>query len=257
MGDEDVRDTHAANEGVVKPLKEWTQIPPYDPGCRCWLEQTTAPQTTEGLKNIDSKWANNPALSGKIFVDNNTYFTTILQEDKLPVVIATERLKEYMPYNRSIKVEENTVYINDFAHRQDLEANIKAAKLMGEKLEKDIYIRAHVEGGIATGYKNPELGIGSPSIKGDLKTYGGKTSFYNFVQNAVKAANKQGAKYAVLDIGKREAYEYDLKHALRGAMNEKNRNVKRVIVIHKREVSEFTREKIASKTFVNPRKEKE
>jgi hypothetical protein len=61
----------------------------------------------------------------------------------------------------------------------------------------------------------------------------------------------------VLDIGKGEAYEYDLKHALRGAMNERNRNIKKVIVIHKKEVFELTREKITSKNFMNPTKEKE
>ncbi|KAA6347170.1 hypothetical protein EZS27_005339 [termite gut metagenome] len=251
MGDNDVRDAHAVNEGVVKPVEEWTQIPPYDPGCRCWLEQTTSPATTNGMKNLDGKWANNPALSGKIFTENNTYFTGIPQEDKLPVKVNTEQMKEYMPYNRTIRVgEERTVFVNDFADRRDLESNLKAAKLIAEKLEKDVYIRPHKQG--VAGEKNPELGIGRPGILGDLKTMPHNEPG-NFFNNQLKKANKQGCQYVVVDISKYKGDASDLKDKIKKAViykdQEVNQNVKRLIIIRNKSVIQLSRMQIIKDRF--------
>ena len=59
MGDAEVRPEHAANDGVIKPINQWTKIPPLDYGCRCWLEQTFESPNGRNISVFNGTIANN------------------------------------------------------------------------------------------------------------------------------------------------------------------------------------------------------
>ncbi|MEA4981407.1 MAG: DUF935 family protein [Paludibacter sp.] len=251
MQDDNVRDSHAANEGVVMPVNECKNTPPFDPGCRCWLEQTTDPVTKRGLTNINPKWATNPIQTGMLFSDQHSYFEAIPLKSALKVKANTELMKQYIPYNRTIKtIGNNTVYVNDFADLSDMDENIDAAKKVADELNKDIYIRHHIEGGIVKGNKNPEFGIGNPNTLGDLKTYQGESKLDNFLQNNIKKANNQGAKYVVLDLSKAFFNRSEIQNRLFGSLKDsRNSSIDRVIIIQNDNVSQITRKQIDKKDF--------
>lgn len=253
MQDDSVRDSHAINDGVIKPANEWKQIPPYDPGCRCWLEQTDEEPTSRGLRNIDAKWANNPAISKQIFTDKNNYFTNIQKNNKVAVNQNTELMKEYMPYNSTVKSGEKTIYVNDFADRSDYTDNIKRAKLIAEELNKDVFIRPHFEG--VAGRKSPEYGIGRQNILGDLKVLP-KADIGNFFSNGVSKASKQSCKYTVMDISNYDKDILNLHTPIRDALffrngSEKNKNVERLLIIKNDKIIQLTRKEIKANKFDN------
>ncbi|RQW04453.1 DUF935 family protein [candidate division KSB1 bacterium] len=253
MGDSSVRDVHAANEGVVKPLNEWKIIPPYDPGCRCWLEQTIDPPTEKGLSNTDKHWANNPILSGQIFVDEHSYFTGIPKNINSVVVGNVNAMKVLTPYNRSIEVGDNKIFISDFYDPADLEANIQAAKITAEKVKKNIYIRPHVN---SQGVKNPELGIGNKDDLADLKTFNSQSNtIEKFIKNGVKSANAQACKWIIFDMNGAPVVDFWSKVAnkLRGELSNKkgyNKGIKQVVIINGDKSALFTREQINSKKYL-------
>ncbi len=253
MKDKDVRPTHAVLEGMVldvnDPLLD-TYMTPLDPRCRCWWEQTR-----EVLTNFtpeytpDKQWVGNPGKTGEIFNEDNSYNQKVESKDtRLEIRKQAELAKEYMPYNRTIKVGENKVYVNDFADVSDMEQNIEAAQKMAKELAKDIYIRHHVEGGIVQGHKNPELAIGKTSTLGDLKTYNGESNFVNFTKAAIKSANRQGAQYVVIDVSKRRDLS-DIGRLLYSSLREHNKNIQRVILIDGNNVAEITRKQIDKLDF--------
>lgn len=235
MADNDVRPSHAELEGMILSINDPRldeYMPPLDPNCRCWLEQTREKATDfDPLYAPDPQWAGNPGKTGMIFNDENSYNQQVEDGDtRLMIRGHAELTKEYLPYNRVLEEGENKVYINDFADTADLEQNLSAAKKIARELAKDVYIRPHVDGGIILGHKNPEFAIGRKSTYGDLKTYDGKSKFENFVMAGIKSANRQGGQYVVLDITKREDLS-EIGRTLYRSLNEKNHNIQRVVLI--------------------------
>jgi hypothetical protein len=254
MGDGNVRQSHAINEGVVKPVNEWTQIPPYDPGCRCWLEQTTEKPNDRRLDNIDDRWANNPAISGELFTGKHSYFTGIERKDAHEVAANTDLMKEFMPYNRKLTAGNNSVLINDFADLNDLQPNIDAAKTVAEFLKKDVYIRPHIA--IAPGHPNPEFGIGRKNILADLKTMAEGSG--NFFKSRMRSANKQGCKMAVMNIDsyKGNAMELVSKIKVGFQWNGKqiHTNIDKIIIIRNGKAIQITRKQANRDMFGSPAK---
>jgi hypothetical protein len=255
MEDSEVRDSHAVNDGVVKPIHEWKQIPPYDPGCRCWLEQTNEPPTTHRkMQGLDEKWANNPIFSGRIFVANHSYFTSIPKQAHQAVMGNSERMKEYVPFSKTVKAGNKSVLVNDFADLSDMDQNLEVAKLLAKELDENVYIRPHISG--IKGYKNPELGIGTPNLKADLKTYEPMVKhkpilLADFISNGIEKANKQKASAVVVDISKyaHDDYKEVLKRKLTGELNGINRNIKTVIVVKGKSVAKISRKQVNSNVF--------
>lgn len=256
MGDSEVRDSHAVNDGVIKPIHEWTQIPPYDPGCRCWLEQTNEPPTTHHkMQNLDEKWANNPVFSGKIFVENHSYFASIPSGSKKVTADNSEKMKVYAPYSKSMPAGgDSKVFISDFSDISDTDSNVAAAKMLAKNLKTNIYVRPHVNN--IVGYKNPELGIGAPNSKADLKTFeavrnGKPIKLDKFIVNSFKSANEQGAKSVVIDISaeKNDCKEILIRRICGGLNKGINTNLKQVVVIADGKVSTITRDQVSRRKF--------
>jgi hypothetical protein len=251
MEDDDVRPEHAENEGVIKPVNEWTVIPPLDFRCRCWLEQTQEDPNGRDIVGFNNNIANNAALTGKLFGENASYFQRIPKSDKLAVKDNTELMKEYMPYNRTIEVGENRVLINDFAHLDDLQPNIDAAKIVADFLKKDVYIRPHINN--VDNYKNPEFGIGNKSTIGDLKTMKSADS-KNFFASRMRSANEQECKYVVMNIDKFSGNITELSQKIKGSFEWNgrpiNRNIQKIIIIRNEKVMQLTRKQVNKDNFI-------
>jgi len=256
MGDANVRPEHAANEGVIKPINEWTKIPPLDYGCRCWMEQTTENPNGRDITVYNDKIANNAATTGELFTGKNSYFQNVPKTDKQAVYGNTELMKKYMPYNRQVKVGDKTVHISDFADLRDLEDNIKAAKLLAKELDKDVYVRHHITPGNVKKEKNPELGIETPNKLYDLKTYrkvvdGKEVTPYNFVRNSIRTLNEQKAS-GVLDFSGYKGEKDNLRVEISKSLSENIRsrvNVKNVIVIFDNKTYQVGRKQILSNDY--------
>jgi len=255
MQDDNVRESHRANEGVVMPVNKCTYTPPFDPGCRCWLEQTTDEVTKHGLTNINPKWATNPTTKGAIFSDQHSYFESITGKSIQLVRQNTELMKQFAPYNKSIETKAgNKVLVNDFAHVQDMNQNIDAAKKVADELGKDIYIRHHIDG--IKDYKNPEYGIGTPNMLGDLKTFDIKNnnSIDTFFVNSLKDCSKKKCKYAVCDItlATKEDIDAMLVRRLYGSLGtNRYKTIEQVVVINGNKVAEISRKQIAKLDFTD------
>lgn len=256
MKDGEVRDSHAANEGLVKPVKEWTSLPPYDHGCRCWLEQTTDPPT-DGRNIKGAKFHNNPHKSGEVFNKEQSYFENITDKARPFVRDNTEQMKRYMPYNTTIKAGENTVFVNDFHDLSDGQASVVAAKKIAKQLNKDVYVLPHVNNSDKMRVKNPELGIGTANTLGDLKTFkpvvnGKDVKLTNHIDNRASSASKQGCKYVVFDLSECPANMFK-KHFLRKIhgviVPGRKKSIEQVVVIRGDKVAKLTRKQIYKQDY--------
>lgn len=256
MKDGEVRDSHAANDGIIKPVKEWTALPPYDHGCRCWLEQTTEPPTN-GRQMKGAMFRNNPHQSGEVFNHEQSYFQNITNKAKPLVRDNTELMKRYMPYNTSIKSGDNKVFVNDFHDMSDGELSVKAAGKIAQHLNKDVYVLSHVENSGRLHVKNPELGIGSPNALGDLKTFkpmvnGKEVKLTNHIDNRASSASKQGCKYVVFDLSEcsEKMFKKDFLHKIHGVIVPgRKETIENVVVIRGNKVAKLTRKQIYKQDY--------
>lgn len=256
--DNDVRDDHEKLANTVRPLQDpfWnTHTPPLGWRCRCWLEQTDEP-TSINTPNVEvpSEFANNPGVTGEVFKESHSYFQGISKRDSNAVYENTELMKLHIPYSRSIEVGDKKVLINDFADTKDLQGNINAAKMISNKLRKNVYIRPHVH---VDGYKNPELGIGTRNKKGDLKTFknirdGVEVSLSSHIENRSKSASKQGCEYVVFDMSDcpDEKFNKEFYDKIHGTITPKrNRNIKNIMVLRKNKIAKLTRKQVYNRKF--------
>ena len=164
-------------------------------------------------------------------------------------------MKQFAPYNKSIETKAgNKVLVNDFAHVQDMNQNIDAAKKVADELGKDIYIRHHIDG--IKDYKNPEYGIGTPNMLGDLKTFDIKNnnSIDTFFVNSLKDCSKKKCKYAVCDItlATKEDIDAMLVRRLYGSLGtNRYKTIEQVVVINGNKVAEISRKQIAKLDFTD------
>lgn len=254
MEDDRVRETHAINDGVVKRVEDWVDIPPFEPGCRCRLDQTTEKVTERGLQGLSEKWANNPIKTGRIFPETSSYFSDIPQNMRTKVDNNTELMKQFAPYNTVFDTKSGQkVYVNDFADPSDLAQNKPIAEKVADFLKKNVYIRPHSQTTI--GAKNPEFGIGTPNIFGDLKTFSAKingkeANIDNFITNAIYKCNKQGCTYAVLDVTSCDNTDLNalLKRKLCGNITPSvNKNIQQVIVVKGNKTVKISRKQILAR----------
>jgi SPP1 gp7 family putative phage head morphogenesis protein len=100
MEDAEVREEHAALDGMVKPVDDpdWDiYTPPLGFNCRCWLEQTMDDATDSTPKvTIPEQFQNNTGKTGEVFTDEHSYFKSIPEDDKDLVTENTDKIKESM-----------------------------------------------------------------------------------------------------------------------------------------------------------------
>jgi len=248
MNDKNVREAHAVLEGYVVRLDDPdidNYLAPFDPGCRCWNEQTLdAPSDKAPDFERNLQWIVNPR-DGELFNEQNSYNQSVENKDaRRDIRRQAELAKDYMPYNRTVKAGDKTIHINDFADLSDMEQNIEAAKKLAQSLDTDIYVRSHKNWDKE---KNPELGIGSKNNKADLKTYDGDSKINNFIRNRIKDASGQTASAAVLDLSKYKGSDADIIRHIKGSLSVGNKGIKKVYVIRDSAVTIYTRQSLGIK----------
>lgn len=94
VGDDAVRDSHAAIDGVIQPVDSdfWnTHYPPNGWGCRCTVKQLSKGEITDVSKMGENvgMFSNNVGKNGIIFPDSHPYFT-VDKSDKAKVKNAVD-----------------------------------------------------------------------------------------------------------------------------------------------------------------------
>jgi Uncharacterized protein, homolog of phage Mu protein gp30 len=254
MEDEAVRESHRHYDGLVKPVKDWIKTPPFDFGCRCFLEQTTDPATNGTVNIIKSdRFADNPALTGEFFTDKHPYFENTPKSMRQKVHDNMQEMKKYSPYNRvETSKAGNKVYVSDFYDEYDLPDNLKSAHKVADFIEGDVYIRPHIHS--STGIKNPEFGIEKPNNLGDLKTFDPEISksLDNFFSNGLKDCHKKGCQYAIMDItsAAQDDIEKVLVRRLCGSIKPgTNEPVNQIVIIRGNKVAKISRKQIDNRDF--------
>lgn len=253
MRDLNVRPEHANNEGVIKAVGEWTIIPPFDYGCRCWLEQTSLPVNKKDITDFDNKVANNPVFSENIFLEDKHPYFKYDKKSGTAISENTNMVKIFTEYNRVIESNEKKIFVSDFYDPSDINKNIEVAKILTAVTKMDIFINAHIN---KQNKKNPELSFNKKSDFGDLKTFrrDKNTTVLNFTKNSIESADVQKCKYLVLDMSECDEKEYlnDVKRKLHGEIKEGHKvNIQHVVLIKNKNAVMITRQQIIDSDFKN------
>ncbi|MDY3512973.1 phage minor head protein [Riemerella anatipestifer] len=218
IGDRRVREKHQAWDGLILPVEHefWkTHLPPNDWGCRCYVVPTDEPVSEYAKADppIKEAFANNPALSGKIF-STSAYLTSggfnpemiekitawsiemfnkVIRESK----VLLEKSKLLAPYKTIYKAKNGaTVKVSPFADKKDLSSNIATAKILAKELGVPVKIRPHLNPDIMFKVKNPEY-----EILGKIaERKAVETSKVKNLRNVYRSANEQGCECIVFDL---------------------------------------------------------
>ena len=238
VGDERVRPEHATLSGVVKPITDgfWrTFYPPNGWRCRCYVVQTAA-NVTPGRKDdptVLPEFRGNVALDEEIFTQKGSFFKLLNKDYKAK--FNAELIKLNAPYDEAYKTKKGKkVLVNIFADENDKLKNVETAMVIVERLEKPVYIRAHVD---VQNHKNPEYIIDEKLA--DRKEITSITG----VKSAIESAKNQNTEVIVFDMIKFKGWEIkDFTRAIKGKLNSyKNKNwLKNIIVVNDNEAIEFT-----------------
>lgn len=204
VGDNLVRPQHALLNGTVKPIGDvfWTLY--YTPNgwrCRCYVVQTAAKATPGKIDDpsVSPEFRGNVALDEEIFTNKGGFFKLLNMDHKAKV--NAEYMKLNAPYDEAYKAKNGKkVHANIFADESDKIANIETAMIIVEKLEKDVFVRPHIE---VQNHKNPEYLIDGKLA--DRKEQKGKN-----ISSNLNSAKKQGCKTVVFDIS--ADYPYSLEY---------------------------------------------
>lgn len=171
VGDERVRDEHAALNGTVKPVDDpfWsTHYPPNGWRCRCNVVQTAEDATTDKITTQP-----NPVFEGNVATDEVIFskkhqFFQLLNTDATAVKNA-ELMKLNAPYEfkyaKKVGKEKASLTRSIFYDKVDYPKNLEAGLLIVEKFLVNVQIRPDIK---VKGYKNPEYFINGKVA--DLKT---------------------------------------------------------------------------------------
>jgi len=91
VGDDAVRPSHKALHGIIKPVDEWTDVPPIDFNCRCRLKRTKKKGNSAKSLPLQKGVKGNPYKSGAIFSGDHEYFN-VPNETKKKLQIENNRI---------------------------------------------------------------------------------------------------------------------------------------------------------------------
>ncbi len=211
IGDDRVRPEHQLLNGVIKPIGDVFWRVYYTPNgwrCRCYIVQTAAKATPGKIDDpsVMPEFRGNVALDEEIFTKKGGFFKLLNMDHKAKV--NAEYMKLNAPYDEAYKSKKgNKVYSNIFADETDKIANIETAMVIVEKLERNVFVRPHID---VQNHKNPEYLIDGELA--DRKEQRGKN-----ISSNLSSAKKQGCKKVVFDITKDYPYTLEtFKNQLKG-----------------------------------------
>lgn len=214
--DNRVREEHRNLQDVTKPVDDpfWDKwYPPNGWHCRCYVTQTDGEVTPGEFKgNPTPGFHGNVGKSDMIFNENEHPYFVFPAEDAKNIKASFETMKIAEPdYNVVHSSKKAKLEVSTWADTKDLEANIKSAKLIVDKLDTDVKIRPHSE---IVGVKNPEYLVYGKI--GDRKAQLGKG-----VTSNLASAKAQKCKVVVFDIQKEYPYDSNrLKNNIKGIIKQ-------------------------------------
>lgn len=245
MQDSDVRDDHAINEGIIKPIDDWDAAPPFADNCRCYLEQTDE-EPTRGriVQGINPRFYNNPGKDGMVYSKEHPYYNVPL-EIMDTIQEHYNNFKEFVPCHRIIEVGNNKIQVSDFADFKDLDENLIAAKKICKEINEDVTIRHHHS---KNDMKNPDFLLHGKI--GDLKTIRDESSnVQSFIKNRVKGACDQGCEVVILDFTRSKVTKTlpeEINRKLRGVLNNRNEEITELYLIYNNNVARLSRKEAFS-----------
>ncbi len=217
IGDERVRSSHKSMDGIILPVDDpfWQKfMPPNDWGCRCYVLQTTEPvnQPKENDLSVKNDFANNPAVSGKIFKEN-AYEKGLSKKEverakelakkginkiEKNKILTKPRKEQFKKISKNVYEHLLTNKIDDYQEIKQtaklLSKNGKITELMPEIYKNEVVIRKVVFKHLPKTFKsNPDLRNGN--LYYDLKR---PKSIRKIFRNSIKAS-KQGAIAIISD----------------------------------------------------------
>jgi len=233
IGDDRVRDEHAALNGIIKSIDDpfWDiHYPPNGWRCRCSVTSTKSNITKSDIKiKIDKRFSQNVGKTKQIFNQENHPYFSIPKSDQREVSKTLENWKEKYPQYKLIYKAKNgsNLHVSAFADNstRELVANYEVAKTIVHTLKFDVKLTPHV---LIDKVKNPEY-----LIKGkvsDRKTPIGK----NFRSLLTKARN-QKVEILVIDLNHSIITQQKIINQLAGSFKNKSSypTIKEIIFVSK------------------------
>jgi SPP1 gp7 family putative phage head morphogenesis protein len=196
IGDQRVRDEHAALNGTIKPVDDpfWsTHYPPNGWRCRCNVVQTAEDATTEKITIEPSTVFNGNVATDKVIFSKKHQFFQLLNTDSLAKKNA-ELIKLNAPKETLYKNGKHSVTASIYHDKKDFADNFESAKIIVDNLKVNVEIRADIK---VEGYKNPEYIVNK--ILMDLKS-DFKDNNYKSINNAFKEAKHQAVDGIVFNF---------------------------------------------------------
>jgi len=256
--DSHVREQHDKLHGIVRHIDDpwWnTHYPPNGWRCRCSAQSTrdaVTPKDKIPHVPVHKHFRHNVGKTGKIFDEKHTYFKHIndckdkqpnagLKDCKNRLLVKIEKLKLKFPlYKVRYKAKNGAkVYVSPFADKSDLFGNYKDAIKMAEK-GIEVNIRPHVK---IEDVKNPEYYIfgliGDRAIPKSLR---------GILSSIDEKVNKQKCEIIVINTDLIESKWFNIAKTVKGGVN-KNKKLKKIILIKGNKVFYFTRKEVLSKKY--------
>jgi SPP1 gp7 family putative phage head morphogenesis protein len=239
VGDERVRDEHAALNGTIKPVDDpfWsTHFPPNGWRCRCNVVQTAEDATTDKITTQP-----NPVFEGNVATDEVIFskkhqFFQLLNTDALAKKNA-ELMKLNAPKETLYKNGKHSVTASIYHDKKDFADNFESAKIIVDNLKVNVEIRADIK---VEGYKNPEYLINGKF--GDRK----EVTSLRAVMSAIDSLKKQGATIIVYDFKNLTTWTTkEVTAKIKGKLNSYDKPwIDKVIIINNNVAVSFTQKEL-------------
>ncbi|MEX6627554.1 phage head morphogenesis protein [Tenacibaculum salmonis] len=256
VGDKKVRDKHKKWDGFIAPISHpiWKKLlPPNDWGCRCDIIPTDENPTdgyTNFIPKVKEEFANNPAISGKVFT-KSSYETSLSKDLKKE---AKTNISEYIRNsNNIIKSKHKKLNIELGSDNNDLKRNYEVAAALVNDLDINILIKKHDN---TIGVKNPEYLINNKYL-GDRKSIKGYDGIIWQIDSSKKqmmhiSVNPNKLPYYIiwdLDLIENLEIEKVIQNLKKKITKERGRNIKGMLFYYKNKVFELSREEIVARDF--------
>ena len=232
VGDDRVREEHAALQGTVKPLGDpfWDMYyPPNGFNCRCYVVQSAEKAHVGKIEDstVPKAFEGNVGKTGIIFSKNQSFFQIAKELGTAQTEKSFELGKIDVPMTvRYTAKNGGRVRVNPFTDTRpdELSGNYKVAVALADKKGYNVDLRAHLDGRIIKNEKNPEYLINGK--KADRKT----PESGNY-KNVLKSASAQDCEIVIIDLSKNKDTIENAEAKLNNILKQKDVH-KNIIEVH-------------------------
>jgi SPP1 gp7 family putative phage head morphogenesis protein len=197
VGDERVREEHAALNGIIKPVDDpfWgSHYPPNGWRCRCDVVQTAEGATKEKVTlQPNPDFVGNVGTDEEIFTKNHKFFKIL--KTNTNALKNAELAKLNAPYALKYEAKGKKLLENIYADKspEEYPDNYAVGKAIVDVLRFEVKLRPHINSSYVANFDNPEYEIKGKI--GDRKSPKG----LNF-RRVLNKANDQGCEFVVIHL---------------------------------------------------------